>query len=221
LFVFFYSGNFRAKFKDPIIFIFVTSQVVVVLSGEKRHGVGDMKLENFVDSLGRPVPKEIRDELTEAVVQTISHPDSDVPAVVKRAQTIARRAVDGEIRDVLRYATKALFAVSRKQQRLSRQDLVSLQPPDIMTVLAGSAVDGSPAAIEARVLLTQLLDELTKTERDVFIRYTMGWKHGRIARELGISAAMSSYYLLRAKAGLDRFLNEKPVTAKREAQQDG
>jgi hypothetical protein len=176
-----------------------------------------MKLENFVDSLGRPLPKEIRDELTEAVVKTISHPDSDVPAVVKRAQAIARRALDGEIRDLLRYATKALFAVSRKEQRLAYRRSAITQPPEVMAALAGCAVDGSPAAIEARICLAQLLNALTKSERDVFVRYTMGWKHSRIGKELGISAAMSSYYLLRAKARLNRSLNREERTAERES----
>ena len=142
----------------------------------------------------------------EAVVRTIEHPDSDVSAVVSRAQTIARRALDGEIRDVLRYATKALFAVSRKQ-KLKQDDRTTSEPPNVIISLAGPATNGSAAAIEARIILDQLLNALPQLERDVFVRHTMGWKHARIAKDLGISAPMSSYYLLRAKARLDRHVS--------------
>jgi DNA-directed RNA polymerase specialized sigma24 family protein len=168
-----------------------------------------MKLEDLVDSCGRPLPKGIKDPLTEAIIKTIARPDSDISAVIKRAQTIARRALDGEIRDVLHYATKALFAVSRKQQRVAQPPIVTAQPPDVIAPLAGTAVNGSPAVIEARILLSELMNDLTKIERGVFVRYTLGWKHSSIAKELGISVAMSSYYLLRAKAGLRRSLNRQ------------
>ncbi len=99
---------------------------------------------------------------------------------------------------------KALFAVSRKQQRLSQREIP--QPPEVIIQFAGHAVQGSVAAIEAKVLLDQLLNDLPPTERQVFLRHTMGWRHKRIAQELNISAAMSSYYLLRAKAHLDGYL---------------
>ena len=39
-----------------------------------------------------------------AILQAMTYPDSDVPAVIRRAKTIARKAIDGENRDVLHYA---------------------------------------------------------------------------------------------------------------------
>ncbi len=182
-----------------------------------------MKLDQLVDSRGRTLPKDLQSDMSTAILRTITHPDSDIAAVVKRARTIAQRAIDGEILNVLHYATKALFATARKEQRTFRKESEYCREPRAMIDVAGEAVDGSPAAIEARVLVNELLSSLGDMERDVFVRYTMGWQHRNIGRELGISPAMSSYYLLRAKAHFERVLHEetrnkrKPGSGKRMA----
>ena len=160
-----------------------------------------MTLNNLVDSLGRPLPQKIRDELREAIVRVIAHPDADVSAILRRAQVIGRRAIDGEIESVLHYATKVLHKVSRKKrwQLLRKEDCMTNESPDAMIDLAGASVEGSPAAMEARVLLAEVLGVLSDKEREVFVRYTSGWGHKQISKELGISVAMSSYYLQSAR----------------------
>jgi DNA-directed RNA polymerase specialized sigma subunit len=163
---------------------------------------GEVTLDKFVDSLGRPLPQRIRTEIVQAILRAVEHPDSDITAVVKAAQTIARRALDGEIRDVLRYATKALFSVSRKRQLLSVHQTLVVMSPTALIPLAGEAIEGSANAIEAGTVIKQLLEGLSTLEREVFVRYTMAWKHARIAEDLNISIAMSSYYLQRARARL-------------------
>ncbi len=170
--------------------------------------VPSMKLDQILDSRGRALPEDLQNDLKTAILRTIQHPDSNIEAVVQRARAIAGKALDGEIRDVLRYATKSLFAVSRKKQRSFEKETAYCREPQDMTELAGAAVDGSPDAIEARILAQEILNALPKTEREVLLRYTMGWKHSMIAKELGISAAMSSYYLLRAQARLHKIFHE-------------
>ena len=168
-----------------------------------------MKLDELIDSRGRALPEDLQRDMRTAILRTITHPDADVAAVVKRAQTIAKRALDGEIVDVVHYATKALFATSRKESRLFERESKFCREPNAMIDVAGQAVDGSPAAIEAKILVSELLKSLSKIEQDVFVRYTMGWPHRAIGKELGISAAMSSYYLLRAKGHFSRVLHKE------------
>ena len=76
---------------------------------------------------------------------------------------------------------------------------MSNESPDAMINLAGASVEGSPAAVEARVLLGELLGVLSDMEREVFRRYMSGWGHKQIGKDLGISVAMSSYYLQSAR----------------------
>jgi DNA-directed RNA polymerase specialized sigma24 family protein len=166
-----------------------------------------MTLDDLVDSLGRPLPEELQVDLKRAILRAVVHPESDVPAVMQRAQAIARKALDGEIRDVLHYATRALFAVSRKRHRLRLEQTRHVSAARRIGEVAVNAIHGSPAAIEAKILVDQLLNDLPRLERYVFVRHSTGWKHKKIAQELGISLAMSSYYLLRAKARLGRLLN--------------
>jgi len=174
-----------------------------------------MKLDELVDSRGRTLPKDLQADMSTAILRTITHPDSDIGAVVKRARTIAQRAIDGEILNVLHYATKALFATARKEQRMFRKESEYCVEPRAMINVAGEAVDGSPAAIEAKILVHELLKSLSEIERDVFVRYTMGWQHRTIGRELGISPAMSSYYLLRAKAHFEHVLQTETKTKRK------
>ncbi len=167
-----------------------------------RGFVFQMKLDELVDSRGRTLPVELRNEMRTAILRAITHPESDVSAVVRRAKTIAKRALDGEIRDVLHYATKALFATSRKHRRLFQKESDFCRDPLAMVEIAGTAVEGSPTAIEAKIFVGELLRSLSQIERTVLLRHTMGWQHRAIGKELNISAAMSSYHLLRAKARL-------------------
>jgi hypothetical protein len=71
----------------------------------------------FTDRLGRPISEKLRDQLVEVFSATIAHPRADIDAVMQRAEAIARAAADGKIDNIQRYATKALFAVSRKESR--------------------------------------------------------------------------------------------------------
>src|SRR5215510_11195402 len=111
----------------------------------------------FTDRMGRPVSEKLRDQLIQVVTTVLAHPKADIDAVLERAQTIAKRAADGKIDNVGHYATKALFAVARKQEQRREQEPISLRPPGVMQVLVGNAIEGSETAIEARVLLGELI----------------------------------------------------------------
>ncbi|MGI8958541.1 MAG: hypothetical protein ACR2IV_02035 [Bryobacteraceae bacterium] len=101
----------------------------IALSTRSSPGVEFMALDHvqFTDRFGRPIPQKLRDQLVECVISAIAHPKADIEAVLKRAQTIARRAADGQIEDVRHYATKALFAVSRKASLKRERERVASQ----------------------------------------------------------------------------------------------
>lgn len=156
----------------------------------------------FTDRFGRPLPPKLRDQIVECVISAIAHPKADVDAVLQRAKTIAQRAAEGQIEDVRHYATKALFAVSRKASLRREKEPVTSHAPGRIEILAGPAVEGSPSALEDRILLQELLSSLPEADRKVLIRYIEGWEHNEIARELGISEATSWFRLRRAKKKL-------------------
>ena len=156
----------------------------------------------FTDRMGRPVPEKLRDQLIQVVTTVLASPDADIDAVLQRAQTIAQKAADGEIGNVGHYATKALFAVARKEELRRGQEPILPSPPELVEALVGHAIDGSESAIEAQVLLRELFAKLSPIEREVYIRYAEGWEHTEIAKALGISVAMSWYRLMCAKKKL-------------------
>jgi Sigma-70, region 4 len=166
-------------------------------------------LDRFVDRQGRPFPKKIHDELVEVVTQVIAVPDTDIEAVVERAQVIGSRAAAGEIEDVPRYASKALFGVARKRRLRNQNGSEILLSPDDMEALAGNSRDGSSSAIEARVLLGELLGRLSPLDREVYTRHADGWEHQDISRDLGISESMSWFRLHRAKTRLAAWVKSK------------
>lgn len=160
----------------------------------------------FTDRFGRPVPQKLRDELIQVLTTVIAHPRADIDAVLKRARTIARRAADGEIHDVPHYATKALFAVARKEDLKREQEPVSCYSPRMMEILIDSGREHSGATLEARLFLEELLGKLLPIEREVYVRHVEGWKHPEIAEELGISVTTSWFRLSCAKKKLASWL---------------
>jgi RNA polymerase sigma factor (sigma-70 family) len=156
----------------------------------------------FTDRFGRPLPQKLRDQLVECVISAIAHPKADIEAVLQRARVIGRRAAEGEIEDVPHYATKALFAVSRKANLKRKREPVAPQTPRKMEILAGAATEASPSELEYRVLLNELLSGLPEMDREVVFRHIQGWEHREIAEQLGISEAMSWFRLRRAKKKL-------------------
>lgn len=156
----------------------------------------------FTDRFGRPLPEKLRNQLVECVISAIAHPKADIDAVLNRARAIARRAAEGEIEDIRHYATKALFAVSRKESLKREREPVASKTPQRMEMLAGAAIEASPSAMEDRILLGELLSSLPEMDREVWIRHVEGWEHREIARDLGITEAMSWFRLRRAKKKL-------------------
>jgi RNA polymerase sigma factor (sigma-70 family) len=156
----------------------------------------------FTDRFGRPLPQKLRDQIIECVMSAIAHPKADIDAVLQRAKTIGRRAAEGQIEDVRHYATKVLFAVSREANLKREREPIASKSPRTMEILAGAAIEASPSAIEDRILLQQLLSAVSEKDREVLIRHVEGWEHSEIARELGISEAMSWFRLKRAKKKL-------------------
>ena len=156
----------------------------------------------FTDRFGRPLPTKLHEQLVQCVMSAIAHPRADIEAVLKRARAIARRAAEGQIEDVGRYATKALFAVSRDASLKREREPIVCQTPERMEILAGPAKDASPSSLEDRVLLRELLSGLPDSDREVLIRHIEGWEHREIAQQLGISEATSWFRLRRAKKKL-------------------
>lgn len=159
-------------------------------------------LDRLVDRQGQPLPAKIHDELVNVVMRVIAHPDADVDAVMERAQVIGSRATAGEIDDLPRYASKALFGVARRERKRSQNEAEVLQSPDEMEALAASSRAGSLSAIEAGILLRELLEKLSPLDRKIYVRHADGWDHKEISKDLGISESMSWFRLHRAKTRL-------------------
>jgi DNA-directed RNA polymerase specialized sigma24 family protein len=159
-------------------------------------------LNRLVDRQGRPLPQKIHDELVNVVMRVIAHPDADVDAVMERAQVIGSRAAQGEIDDLPRYASKALFGVARKERKHARNETELLHSSDEMEALAWSSREGSLSAIEAGILVRELLGKLSPLDRHVYMRHADGWDHKEISKDLGISESMSWFRLHRAKTRL-------------------
>lgn len=147
--------------------------------------------------LGAKVPEHIREQLAEAVTRAIQHPDADVEAILQRAITIADRAVAGEIQNVLHYATKALFRVAKRKRIQAAKEPLVFQSSEYFDDF--SSDDGTDSAIEAQVLVEELLATLSETEREVYKRWLEGWSHEEISQQLGISKDNSRTLLSRAK----------------------
>jgi DNA-binding NarL/FixJ family response regulator len=160
-------------------------------------------LYSLVDSQGRPFPGHIQSSLSQAITTAISDPEVDIDLILRTAQGIGERAPQKNIVDLVRYATKALFNVSRRS-RLKR----------IATEKAGSSelsetlVCHDHKSIEARVLVSEILQSLPTTERNVLLRFTYGLQHREIARELGISVHMSRHHLSSARKHLAGLLGK-------------
>jgi DNA-directed RNA polymerase specialized sigma24 family protein len=164
-----------------------------------------LPLENvrFNDRFGRPLPPDLREQLVTAVMAAIAHPKANIDAVLHRAEAIARKVGDGDIDDLSHYATKVLFAVSRKEDFKDRREPIASRPPKAMEILVGPATEGSHSAIEARVLLHELLAQLLPLDREVYVRWREGWNHREISEDLGISQVSSRFRLARPKKKLE------------------
>ena len=162
---------------------------------------------NLSAYLGANVPDHIREQLAEAVTRAIQHPDADVDAILQRAITIANRAIAGEIQNVLHYATKAFFELSKKKRRQAAAEPLVFSAAEYFDNLRNGSGGGSE--IEAQILLEDLLDNLSPTERDVYKRRLEGWSHEEISQQLGISTDNSRTCLSRAKRHVMNWLKPK------------
>ena len=65
---------------------------------------------------------------------------------------------------------------------------------------------------ELRGRLREAMNSLTELQRKVLVLYDLeGWKHGEIARELGISAGSSRVHLHVARRAMRRLLGNRPA----------
>jgi DNA-directed RNA polymerase specialized sigma24 family protein len=101
----------------------------------------------------------------------------------------------------VRYATKALFNVSRRSRLRRIATAKETEIPDCPK-LSKELVSHGDKSIEARVLVSEILRDLSTLERDVLLRFTYGMQHREIARELGISVLMSRHHLSSARKHL-------------------
>jgi len=168
-----------------------------------------MSLNGFdlAETLDVPLREDLRAELLESVVAAVSRPDSDLDSVLQSASHVAKAAVEGRIRSVKSYAAKAFFTASKRvRTREDRHQLV-FEPPEALEAISGESRVGSPAAIEAAILLEELLSPLDPVDREVYVRHVGGWTHKEIARQLGISVRACWYRHHRAKKRLDQIMS--------------
>ena len=145
---------------------------------------------------------------------TLSDPDADVNLLVSTAQGIGERVNQNKIVDLVRYARRSLFRASKREKlnRLIRDNEVRISE---LTALSDSECSNLPVefvsnahnAIEAKVLVSEILKRISPIERDVVLRFTYGMKHPQIAAELNISAALSRHYLSSARKRLTELLS--------------
>lgn len=160
-----------------------------------------MTLYNLVDRQGRPFPGHIQASLSQAITSAISDPEADIDLILRAAQGIGERAPQKNIVDLVRYATKALFNVSRRSRLRRIATAKEREIPDCPK-FSEELVSNSHKSIEARVLVSEILGSLSTLERDVLLRFTYGMQHREIARELGISVLMSRHHLRSARKRL-------------------
>lgn len=166
---------------------------------------------SLVDATGQPLPEHIVDVLADVVTRVIAHPNADIDAVLERAQHIGCRAAHGEIGDLHRYATKALFAVAQRAERIRTQ--VEADVLRAIDYIDDGATEGANdrrlLAAEACIFLQELLGKLSPLDREVYVRHENGWKLHEIARELGISETMTWLRFRRAKTRLESWAKSK------------
>jgi RNA polymerase sigma factor (sigma-70 family) len=164
-----------------------------------------LTLYDLVDRKGRPFPGHIQASLSQAITTAISDPEADVDMILRAAQGIGERAPQKNIVDLVRYATKALFNVSRRSRR---KRIATEKAREMLgcVELSEELVSESHKSIEARILVSEILTHLSAPERDVLLRFTYGMQHREIAEELGISVLMSRHHLSIARKRLSELL---------------
>ena len=94
--------------------------------------------------------------------------------------------IKGANLDVVRYAKKALFRVSKRAQvnhRPKKPDQLNLAEQATLPI---ELVSNAHKAIEAKVLVSENPKKHFPIERDVLLRFTYGMQHPEIAAELNI-----------------------------------
>ena len=162
-------------------------------------------LYNLVDRQGRPFPGHIQASLGQAITTAICDPEADVDLILRTAQGIGERAPQKNIVDLVRYATKALFNVSRRSRRRRIAIAKEREIPEC-SQLSEELISHSHKSIEAKVLVSEILQYISAPERDVLLRFTYGMQHREIARELDISVHMSRHHLSSARKHLTELL---------------
>lgn len=157
--------------------------------------------------LGPEIPDHIKEQIAEAVTRAIRHPDADVDAILQRAKTIAERAAAGEIQNVLHYATKVLFAVSKEQRGKETKEPVVFPGSEYFEEVPHPQTIDS--AVEKRILLEQIFANLSESEREVYKRRLEGWTHEEIGEQLGMTPESSRSYWSRARQAVMKRLGRK------------
>jgi DNA-directed RNA polymerase specialized sigma24 family protein len=150
--------------------------------------------------LGPDVSPEIEEVVAEAVTRAVVHPSANIDAILQRARSIAQEAVKGRIQNVLHYATKALFLVSKNERLKVAAEPIVFWRPDVIYILPG--FQDTEASIEARLLMEECLASLSPLSRGVVVKNAEGFTHREIAHQLGISEVNSRFLLSRARRSL-------------------
>jgi hypothetical protein len=138
-----------------------------------------LTLYNLVDRQGRPFPAPIQASLSQAIATAIADPEADIDLILHTAQGIGERAPEKNIVDLVRYATKAFFRVSRRS-RLKQVATVKERETVDCGELSEELASNDHKSIEARVLVAEILQNLPTLERDVLLRFTYGMQHLRL-----------------------------------------
>ena len=146
--------------------------------------------------LGPEIPQHIADELSEAVSRVVSQPDANIDAVLQRTKTIAANAADGRIRNLVHYANKALFGLSKKVRNQAFKEPIDFRPGNQMERFSNANAESS---IQAAILFRELMADLPELGRNVVTKYMYGFSHREIGQQLGISEEDSRFHLASAR----------------------
>lgn len=164
----------------------------------------------LVDDTGQTFPPRIESAVTVWLSRLkMTCPTLDETAVVEVLEEAARRLVrrearGGPLEHIHAYAWAAIRSVALSRLRLGRERVVQMtvQRPQHMPKPTGRGAAGPALDLEARVLLRQVLSQLTSIERRVFTLKVAGFSTREIAAHVGRAPATIDSIHSRAMARL-------------------
>ncbi|HTF63305.1 MAG TPA: hypothetical protein VK638_11410 [Edaphobacter sp.] len=111
--------------------------------------------------------------MNKAIMAALADPEADIDTIVRTAQGIGERAPQKNIVDLVRYMTSALFKASKRQKAKRIPPTKEIEISECSDRYE-ELVSNVHKSIEAKVLVSEILQCLPLPERDVLLRYTYG-----------------------------------------------